>query len=26
VAMMTVVVGFIFLRDNKDRDIESDWK
>ena len=26
VALMTVVVGFIFLRDNKDRDIESDWK
>jgi hypothetical protein len=26
VALMTVVIGFIFLRDNKDRDIESDWK
>jgi MFS family permease len=26
VALMTVVVGAIFLRDHKDRDIESDWK
>ncbi len=26
VALMTVVIGFIFLRDNKERDIESDWK
>ncbi len=26
VALMTFVVGLIFLRDHKDRDIESDWK
>jgi MFS family permease len=26
VALMTVVIGFIFLRDNMERDIESDWK
>jgi MFS family permease len=26
VAVMTFVVGLIFLRDHKDRDIESDWK
>jgi MFS family permease len=26
VAVMTFVVGVIFLRDHKDRDIESDWK
>jgi len=26
VSIMTVVVGAIFLRDHKDRDIESDWK
>jgi len=26
VALMTVVIGFIFLRDHKDRDIESDWQ
>jgi MFS family permease len=26
VAMMSFVVGMIFLRDHKDRDIESDWK
>ena len=26
VALMTLVIGLIFLRDNKDRDIESDWK
>jgi MFS family permease len=26
VAMMTFVIGIIFLRDHKDRDIESDWK
>jgi MFS family permease len=26
VAMMTFVIGLIFLRDHKDRDIESDWK
>jgi hypothetical protein len=26
VALMSVVIGFIFLRDNMERDIESDWK
>jgi MFS family permease len=26
VALMTVVIGFIFLRDHKERDIESDWQ
>ena len=26
VALMTFVIGLIFLRDHKDRDIESDWK
>jgi len=26
VALMTFVVGLIFLRDNMERDIESDWK
>ncbi len=26
VALMTFVIGAIFLRDHKDRDIESDWK
>jgi len=26
VAVMTFVIGIIFLRDHKDRDIESDWK
>ena len=26
VALMTFVVGLLFLRDHKDRDIESDWK
>jgi MFS family permease len=26
VAVMTFVVGLIFLRDHKDRDIETDWK
>jgi MFS family permease len=26
VALMTFVIGVIFLRDHKDRDIESDWK
>ena len=26
VALMTFVVGLIFLRDNKERDIESDWQ
>ena len=26
VALMTFVVGMIFLRDHKERDIESDWK
>jgi hypothetical protein len=26
VALATVVIGFIFLRDNMERDIESDWK
>jgi hypothetical protein len=26
VAIMSVVIGFIFLRDNMQRDIESDWK
>ena len=26
VAVMTLVVGSLFLRDHKDRDIESDWK
>ena len=26
VAVMTFVVGLLFLRDHKDRDIESDWK
>jgi MFS family permease len=26
VALMTVVIGFIFLRDNMERDIESDWR
>jgi MFS family permease len=26
VAMMSFVVGMIFLRDHKERDIESDWK
>ena len=24
--LMTFVVGLLFLRDHKDRDIESDWK
>jgi MFS family permease len=26
VALMTFVIGLIFLRDHKDRDIETDWK
>jgi hypothetical protein len=26
VAVMTLVIGLLFLRDHKDRDIESDWK
>ena len=26
VAMMSFVVGLLFLRDHKDRDIETDWK
>ena len=26
VALMTFVIGALFLRDHKDRDIESDWK
>jgi nitrate/nitrite transporter NarK len=26
VALMTCIVGLLFLHDNKDRDIESDWK
>ena len=26
VAMMTFVIGLIFLRDHKDRDLEGDWK
>ena len=26
VAVMTLVIGFLFLRDHKDRDIESDWR
>src|SRR5689334_9713764 len=26
VALITVVIGFIFLRDNMERDIESDWR
>jgi Na+/melibiose symporter-like transporter len=26
VAVMTFVVGLLFLRDNRERDIESDWK
>ena len=26
VSLMTFVIGLIFLRDHKDRDIESDWK
>jgi hypothetical protein len=26
VAVMTLVIGALFLRDHKDRDIESDWK
>jgi hypothetical protein len=26
VAVMTLVIGVLFLRDHKDRDIESDWK
>ena len=26
VALMTFVIGLLFLRDHKDRDIESDWK
>jgi hypothetical protein len=26
VALMSVVIGFIFLRDNMERDIESDWR
>jgi MFS family permease len=26
VAVMTFVVGLVFLRDHKDRDIETDWK
>ncbi|HEX3632033.1 MAG TPA: MFS transporter [Casimicrobiaceae bacterium] len=26
VALMSVVIGFVFLRDNMERDIESDWK
>ncbi len=26
IALMSVVIGFIFLRDNMERDIESDWK
>jgi hypothetical protein len=24
--VMTFIVGLLFLHDNKDRDIESDWK
>jgi hypothetical protein len=26
VALMTCIVGVLFLHDNKDRDIESDWR
>ena len=26
VAMMTFVIGLLFLRDHKDRDLEGDWK
>jgi hypothetical protein len=26
VSIMTFFIGLIFLRDHKDRDIETDWK